>query len=656
MPVQPSKPPVSLRKLPPRPDLAQLKRQAKQLLRAYREEDADAAAEVNRHYHGAVPGTFQLSDAQLVLARAHGFESWPKLKAYVDGVTFKRLRDAVKAGDVSAVRKLLRRRPEMVNNESDDDGERRLIHWAVINNDPAMVRELMQFGADARVGIWPHRESTSAYIMAKERGLQSVVEAIEEMEAARREEMSCPNITISPEQERLNGLIREGRNDEAIAMLEAQPELMKQCDRDGGTALHVACGVANEAVVDWLCAHGADARKLDSGGRPPMDRAVESVNWRQQERREPAVRILQRLLRRGCALTPLGAAALGDVEALRRMHGESPARLREGYDWLRGGLLTAAVRFGQIESVRCLLDLGLNPDEPIRLEDSEHEAWSWGGPIWHAAAFGEHEIAKLLLDRGADPNANVHASGWPLDRAYERGDRTMVELLYERGAKPSVYTVCNAHDVAAAKRVLDEEGHDPRVVYEMVWSAASCTSLPILKLALPRLKLPRDNPDWHDLLRQPMRKGEPPAAVRPAEYRYEWRFEILKKMLDHGADPNVRGRFGLTLLHFAATSGSAWGGEPADDRTRYAELLLNAGADPSLRDELLRSSALGWAARYGRVELVKLLLERGADAVEADAEPWARPVAWARKMGHDAIVEILAGGAEQRGEPNRYDR
>ena len=35
-----------------------------------------------------------LHDAQLVVARSYGFESWPKLKAYVDGVTVKRLADS----------------------------------------------------------------------------------------------------------------------------------------------------------------------------------------------------------------------------------------------------------------------------------------------------------------------------------------------------------------------------------------------------------------------------------------------------------------------------------------------------------------------------------------------------------------------------------
>ena len=92
------------RTLRERPALDQLKRQAKELLAAFRDRQPDATAEINGHYHGADPATFALHDAQLVIARAYGYESWPKLKAYVDGVTVTRLADAVRTGDLAAVR------------------------------------------------------------------------------------------------------------------------------------------------------------------------------------------------------------------------------------------------------------------------------------------------------------------------------------------------------------------------------------------------------------------------------------------------------------------------------------------------------------------------------------------------------------------------
>src|SRR5215212_5297508 len=93
------------------PDIDQLKRQSRELLDAYRTQSPDAVVEVAAHHRTATPETFALHDAQFVLARSYGFESWPKLKAGVEGVTTTRLHEAVKNGHLGAVRALLARRP-----------------------------------------------------------------------------------------------------------------------------------------------------------------------------------------------------------------------------------------------------------------------------------------------------------------------------------------------------------------------------------------------------------------------------------------------------------------------------------------------------------------------------------------------------------------
>ena len=72
-----------------------------------------------------------------------------------------------------------------------------------------------------------------------------------------------------------------------------------------------------------------------------------------------------------------------------------------------------------------------------------------------------------------------------------------------------------------------------------------------------------------------------------------------------------------------------------------ASILLDAGARTDVRDEFLRSTPLGWACRWGWVELVKLLLARGADPIEPEAEPWATPLAWAERRQHAGIASIL---------------
>jgi ankyrin repeat protein len=70
-------------------------------------------------------------------------------------------------------------------------------------------------------------------------------------------------------------------------------------------------------------------------------------------------------------------------------------------------------------------------------------------------------------------------------------------------------------------------------------------------------------------------------------------------------------------------------------------MLIDRGARFDLRDDLLQSTPLGWACRWGRKEMVELLIARGAPVHEPDAEPWATPRAWAEKMGHTDIVAML---------------
>src|SRR5690349_1227249 len=64
--------------LPGRPDLDQLRRQARELLRAAAANDEEALRRIR-----AVSEKQTLSAAQLAIAREYGFPSWPKLRAEV---------------------------------------------------------------------------------------------------------------------------------------------------------------------------------------------------------------------------------------------------------------------------------------------------------------------------------------------------------------------------------------------------------------------------------------------------------------------------------------------------------------------------------------------------------------------------------------------
>jgi ankyrin repeat protein len=622
-----SRPHAPERRLPPQPSLEQLKKQAKELLERYRAGDPAAVEEVQRFEHRPDPAAFALNDAQRVLARAYGYESWPKLKAFVDGVNVEELAGAVRAGDLARVRVFLNARPELVGTDMAANNEHRALHYAVLRRDPAMVRLLMEAGADARKGIYPHRDATSALAIAHDRGYQEIVDVIEEEERLRREEMSCPNATISPVQDQINAAIAAGDNAQAIRLLAADGSLIQACDRDGAGPLHVAAEGANQGMVAWLLGKRADVGKRDLRDRTPLDRAALAADPRNDLANQfPAIANL--LLASGAERTIHAAVALGDAARVYELVQADPSVLRQIS--ANGGLVSLAVKHGKIEMVRLLLDLGADVDERILLEELEEPTPSWGMPLWYAALANQRDIVELLLDRGADPNANVYASGWPLRNAWDHEDQSVKKLLLSRGAKPQPYMVSEAHDVAEAKRLLGTNPSE-ELAQELAWSAADHGCAEIVELALPLLTWPRDDPKWHWILIQPIRGATQEHSSR------EGHFQAMAVLLRNGIDPNVS-RYGQTALHFAA---GYRGGVDGADRARFASMLCDAGARLDLRDDLLKSTPLGWACRWGRTALAELLIARGAVIDEPDAEPWATPRAWAAKMRQEAVLAIL---------------
>jgi ankyrin repeat protein len=79
---------VTSRPLPAGPSLEQLRNRARDLQRRHREGDPAARARVAQYAPAAAAAEpeLKLSTAQLVIAREHGFVSWPRLRAYVDRV------------------------------------------------------------------------------------------------------------------------------------------------------------------------------------------------------------------------------------------------------------------------------------------------------------------------------------------------------------------------------------------------------------------------------------------------------------------------------------------------------------------------------------------------------------------------------------------
>jgi ankyrin repeat protein len=462
------------RTLPPHPDLAQLRRQAKELRHAFAAGDEAAAALVHAQYRDANPTTFRLHDAQLALARSYGFESWPKLKAHVDRITIGRLADAVRSGDVSAVKAMLAARPALARLQLAPDDERTALHLAVLARSPEMTRELTLRGADPHRGVYPHRDATGALALATARGYDDVVAAIRSAHRPRRSE-------------------------------------------------------APQAAV------------------------------------------------------PAGA-------------------------------LTTAVQNRQPGVLATLLERGLDPDEPTRVDGLDENVVSWGAPLWHCAGSGEHAMAEMLLERGADPNAKVYASGSPVFQAYGVRDDAMIGLLARFGGVPDAVTAGLFGETALAAKFLagdlDARIQDGlfagrTVAEQLLWGAACGGAPEIVTAALRDVDWPSGDPRWYPILQQPLRIWTH-GAHAPERTKY---LECFRLVLERSG-PDVRGRFGTTILHDVAASRPH---VTARERLAFATMLLDAGADTAVRDDLLDGTPLGWASRWGRAELVELLPDRGVD-------------------------------------------
>jgi hypothetical protein len=136
---------MSDRHLPVRPNLEQLKHQAKDLLRRARRGESDAIADFNSHQSESFdPEQAKLADAQHALARSYGIASWPRLKLAC------LLIDAIWRDDVESVRQLVLKHPplvhEMASGKEHSNWGPPLSYAANLGRDQ-IIRELHSMGA-----------------------------------------------------------------------------------------------------------------------------------------------------------------------------------------------------------------------------------------------------------------------------------------------------------------------------------------------------------------------------------------------------------------------------------------------------------------------------------------------------------------------------
>ena len=389
-----------------------------------------------------------------------------------------------------------------------------------------------------------------------------------------------------------------------------------------------------ERLGAWLIDRGADVNVRTPTGETPLDLVGCKRDSRAPDRSRLVTKLAEMRLGRGAERTARWAIATGDANWLRTRHGEGALASQRR-------LVTHAVKSGRPEMLALLLDLGLDSDERDRVEGLEEVVFSWGEPLRQCAISGRPAMVEILLKHGASANTNVYAASSAMYEAYARKDWATVHLLERHGGVVNATTAGYLGLADLATQLLEDEAAGRlaegvvspggSVAMTLLESAADGGHVDLVRMAMDHIDWPRGDARWHWMLMRPF--GRHLASGRD---RYLACFRLILER--SGVD--VLGPFGRTMLHDVA---AAWPQPPMDpdERVAFATTLLDAGARMDIRDDLLKSTPLGWACRWGRAELVTLLLERGADRIESDAEAWATPQAWAEKMKQDAVITLL---------------
>ena len=386
--------------LPARPSLEQLKKRAKELLRAIRAADPDAVARLHGHLsHHA--GDATLADSQLVIAREHGFASWARLKRHVE--TIERPGDfdeaiwgrdtwpflvAVYEGREAAVREMLRGDPTLARAEY---AYMQPLHYAVRGGHVAMAKLLIEAGADPLAEGWSGRLGDDTPLArARDREDHEMVAVLEDAVARPRPAAPPRDARTTSEWRELENEMFKicGRGDVAgaLAMIERHPGIAQ-------AGLYEAIHHDHPELVTLLIEHGADP----------------TIPWRWAcwytplmhalRYPEPRYETAQLLLDRGVKADDMNGLGMAPLHILANE--------------------------GSVEAAAWLLDHGAD----IQLRDRDYEST----PLAWAARAGRAEMVRFLLTRGARrsvPDDPFWAT--PLAWARRRGHHHLLDLLTER--------------------------------------------------------------------------------------------------------------------------------------------------------------------------------------------------------------------------------
>lgn len=258
----------------------------------------------------------------------------------------------------------------------------------------------------------------------------------------------------------------------------------------------------------------------------------------------------------------------------------------------------------QLQLVDILLAAGADPalDTP--------DGWT---PLHSAAMTDNVDLARKLIEAGAPLTGRLLGTigGSPLSIALFYGRDSVAEVL----AQPPEPD--NIRSAAALGLLVD------RFVSGTALTAQATVGLDFYR--------PTSTwPSWE-------RNGEQDVLNEALTWAARnGRVQAMASLVKHGAQVNSNPYRGTSLL---------WA--IYQDRFEAASWLLDHGADPDLRhdfggtDHGQSAVALHLAAQYGAVRCLNLLLDRGADATIRDGAHGGTPLNWAEHVGSEEAASIL---------------
>lgn len=443
----------NINRLPQQPSLPQLRKQAKELLRACRSGDQSATERVSNQLRQLAKeaSRVSLSLAQFTLAREYGFESWSKLKFFIEsqGMTFEeKLKLFVKAavgnklyisesllkkepklaihdlstacivGDFAMVERLIKQNPSLVAEKVGVESWTPLLYvcFSFFNRKSKETAEnllktaqvLISAGADVNATYQhPGHDQFRIPCLYGPSGATNFPELTELLLKAGAnpdERESLYHSTEFRDGRCMNLLLQHGASADSWGALhhildfddlEGARKLLKAGANpnvgyeDLGTSLHHAIVRGRgRKTIELLLEFGAINDRENARGHTPYELALRYGNLE-------AIEVLRdksakRMLTPASELIACCAAA--DRKGAEKVLAKNPDLIRSLSEFDRR-MVAEFAALGKAEAVLLMIDLGFDINE----------RGEWGGPVIQQAAWNGHvELVDRLIERSPD--------------------------------------------------------------------------------------------------------------------------------------------------------------------------------------------------------------------------------------------------------------